>query len=111
MSDEEKKIVKLRWQPAEDLPTIYANHLQVSHAGMQDFFLIFGEAHAPAQALAGGEEEDIKEVAVRPVAKIALSPGTMIAISNAISMNIASYLTNQAKAKAHEAEDDDDSTN
>ncbi len=103
MAKTEVQAVKLRWDDNTGLPTVYANQAIVSHAGGHEFYLIFGEALVPAVVLQG---ESIEEVHVRPVAKIALTPQTMMRVADAVQQNVARFKeTAQALTKAEEAAD------
>ncbi len=74
------------------MPTVYANHLFVSHAG-PEFFLIFGVV-TPPFILPGDEAKfaELKEVEAAPVAKIAVSPESMLAMAKTIQTNVEKYL-------------------
>jgi len=76
--------ISLQWPERVDLPTIYANHLLISHAG-HEFFLIFGEVTPPVWTEATTERlRKSESIEIRPVAKIAISPEAMPAIVKAI---------------------------
>ncbi len=79
----EGKVIRLKWSPAEDLPTLYANHLLVTR-GETEVYLIFGSV-APPIALSPEELPD--EVSVKPVAKIVITPQVLKKIIGALTKN------------------------
>jgi hypothetical protein len=88
--------LRLKWPREIDLPTIYANHVYISHVG-PEFILIFGEAELPILVDPSPEElEEIGEVAIKPVVKLAVSPDAMMSIASVIQANIQKYLDKQA---------------
>ena len=84
----------LRWASADSLTTLYANHLIVSHAGDGEFYLTFGE---PPPLLVADFREAAnrgllpKEVTIKPVARLALSPKTMESVVRALTVNLANF--------------------
>jgi hypothetical protein len=90
-------VVEIRWDDVEALPTVFANHVVVTHASGDEFYLIFGEAGPPSALLRGERPSHIK---IRPVAKIALSPGSMMRIAAAIQQNAANW---QRKVETQDA--------
>jgi hypothetical protein len=82
--------VSLKWQPAEDLQTIYANQIMVSHSG-PEFYLVFGEVITPA--VSGHPFGPIPtELPVKAVVKIAITPPAMLEMANLINSNIDRFL-------------------
>ncbi len=79
--------VEVSWEDVASLPTTYANQAIVSHAGGNEFYLLFGEVMLPVTA--GLRGEGVDKVSVRPVAKIALSPSTMMRVAAAVQKNVA----------------------
>jgi hypothetical protein len=79
--------IPIQWGTADHLPTIYANQLFISHAG-PEFYLIFGEL-VPPIVLGEGKFPDIVEI--KPVAKIAVSPESMLRIAEAIANNVQRF--------------------
>lgn len=98
-SGQPKQAVKLEWEGIEDLPTVYANHIVVTHASGDEFYLVFGEAAPPTAFI---QRQTIDRVPIRPVAKIAVSPGSMLRIAQAISQNAQTFLES---ARAEQEED------
>lgn len=84
------KDVRVRWREGiEEMPTSYANHFFISHAG-PEFFLIFGAVTPPT--VLPGEEYEFEELEALPVAKIAVSPEVMIRIAVTIQDNVQKYM-------------------
>ena len=81
----------IRWGSADDIPTLYANQLFVSHAG-PEFFLIFGNITAPL--LVGEVEKDSlpEFLQVKPVARIAVTREQMLEFAKAIHQNVERFL-------------------
>jgi len=94
----ELKDIPVRWREGiEEMPTSYANHFFISHAG-PEFLLIFGVVTPPT--ILPGEEYLFEELKALPVAKIAVSPETMIRIAEAIQDNVRKYMeTRQLREK------------
>jgi len=92
----------LKWPDKVDLPTTYANHLFISHAG-PEFFLIFGEVTTPLRTQV--TPDDLKALGpleVKPVAKIAVSREAMPAIAEVIQENVGRFLAKKAKGEQQE---------
>lgn len=82
--------IRVRWREGiEEMPTSYANHFFMSHAG-PEFFLIFGVVTPPT--ILPGEQYLAEELKALPVAKIAVSPEVMIMIADAIQDNVRKYM-------------------
>jgi hypothetical protein len=82
--------IPVRWpEGIEGMPTSYANHLFISHAG-PEFFLIFGVVTPPP--ILPGEKYEIEDMEALPVAKIAVSPEVMIRMAGAIQDNVQKYM-------------------
>jgi hypothetical protein len=82
--------VTVRWaETVEQMPTSYANHLFISHAG-PEFFLIFGVVTPPA--VVPGSEHDFEDLQAVPVAKIAVSPETIVRMARTIEENVQKYM-------------------
>ena len=79
-------------EEAEKMPTSYANHLLISHAG-PEFFLVFGVV-TPPFILPGDEDRlaELEAVEALPVAKIAVSPEAMLLMAESIRANVERYL-------------------
>lgn len=83
--------VELRWEDASTLPTLYANQAYITHAA-GEFYLIFGEVQLPILLDTTREAPATRRVfAVKPVAKLALTPRTMKAILAAMSKNVGNF--------------------
>ncbi len=91
--------VKLQWEEAGDLPTLYANQLIISHVTGEEFYLVFGEASPPLGLVSG---EPIEAVNIRPVAKVAIASSAMVRLSAAIQQNVSQFLEVVREAKERE---------
>ena len=87
-NQEPTQVIELRWGDIDELPTLFANHVVITHASGDEFYLIFGEAGPPSEILRG---EPLSHIKIRPVAKIALSPGSMLRIAAAVQQNAANW--------------------
>ena len=76
------------WKKADNIPTVYANQLIISHATQGEFFLFFGEMTPPATVNPADYPEYLE---VTPVAKIAISPENMLRFAEVIAGNIESF--------------------
>ncbi len=99
-SGEEQKVVKLEWEEIEALPTVYANNVAVTHASGDEFYLIFGEAAPPTEMFRRGT---VQRIPIRPVAKIAVFPGSMLRIARAIYQNAQNFLEKTRTAEEEDA--------
>ena len=88
--------VKGKWKSADDIPSIYANNVYITHGGIDQFYLIFGEMEIPMNLGLGLEGEKMPEFFnIKPVAKIVLAPRAMLMIAEAINSNINKYLSSE----------------
>lgn len=88
----DRRKLPIRWPVDVDLPVIYANQLLISHAG-PEYMLVFGVLEPPMLVNpTEAELEKIKEVVVRPVAKIAISLEAMPGIAKVINTNVQNFL-------------------
>lgn len=95
---EEKIItIPLVWGDFEDIPTIYANEMFISHAG-SEFFIVLGEV-APISNL--NKETPPEHIEIKPVAKIAITPKNMLRFAKAIEENVSKF-----KDKSNSSESD-----
>ena len=86
---QEKTIaIKAKWASDTNLPTLYANHLMVSHANQNEFFLFFGQLTPPALHEPGVFP---KELEIVPIAKIVVAPENMKRFAEVISKNVENY--------------------
>jgi len=85
----EGKIVRLRWASADELETVYVNHVFISHHG-PEFYLVFAEADLP-MALSPEDLEGVDEIWIRPKVKLVLTPEAMISMSEAIRRNVQRF--------------------
>jgi len=71
-----EKQLRLMWGNPDELPVIYANQLQVTHAGGTEFHITFGHLTPPlTHGLSIDEIPD--KLNIKPVAKIVVSPDVM----------------------------------
>lgn len=91
----ESVAIRLVWGDSTSIPTIYANNLYITHAG-SEFFLIFGEM-SPIMEI--DIEKMPEELAIKPVAKIAITPENMLKFADVISGNVAKYKEKVEKSK------------
>lgn len=96
-TEEVAKVVKINWLPQDGLSTVYANHLIVSHTG-NEFYLVFGELVPPAPGKVP------EELDVIPVARVAVSPESMLRMMGALQKNVSGY---QQRLKEEHQDDDD----
>jgi hypothetical protein len=85
--DETEVLVPLRWGPTDEIKTVYANHLIITHAG-NEFYIIFGEM-PPVFDLTPENAPDFLEI--KPVAKISVAPENMKRFAAAIRENVEKY--------------------
>lgn len=81
--------IPVEWKSADDLPTIYANQLLITHAGRQ-VYLVFGEA--PVLLITGPEDPIPDTVYTRPVARIALTKESFVSFARAMQTNLERLL-------------------
>lgn len=82
----EKKI-RLVWGSNETTPVLYANHIQVSHAGETEFHITFG--HLPAPLTHGLSEDELPEkLSIKPLVTIVSSPDVMRAFVQVLKDNM-----------------------
>ena len=89
--DLRERRLRLRWRENEELTTLYANHVYVSHAG-NEFYLVFGEVVPPNIADESDFETLPEYLDITPVARIAIAPDAMLKIVGAISSNVEAYM-------------------
>lgn len=83
--------IKLRRSPTDDLETKYANHFLITFSGTE-FYLLFGEVVPPA-ILDENDLDNVPEfVDIKPVARLAVSPATMLKITEAINRTVRNSL-------------------
>ena len=103
MTDKKKpevkqKIIRLVWGSPDELPTVFANQLQVSHGGGPEFHIFFGHATPPLTY--GLEEAEIPDkLKIKPVAKIVVTPDMMRAIVRVLSENLENFDKTYGKGK------------
>ena len=86
--------IPIRWEYPDDLPTVYAGHIVIRHT-RNDFTINFFQIRDPSGTTAEQPKiiESQKHIAARCVARIAVSPGTMGEILEAMQDNYQKYLS------------------
>jgi hypothetical protein len=100
MPAEEKKTIekpiRLVWDSPEDVPVTYSNHLQVTHAGGNEFTIFFG--YLTPLLTHGLTEEEIAGLPdtmhIEPLTQIVVTPEFMKQIVEVFSKNLANYEKN-----------------
>ena len=100
-SAEVKQVVRLEWGDIGELPTIFANQVAVTHASGEEFYLIFGEASPPTEMFKPGK---LERVSIKPVAKIAIPPGSMLRIAQVIFKNAQNFIDRAGLGEEQDAE-------
>lgn len=84
--EEQQITIPLRWGDSSQIPTVYANHVLITHSG-GEFYLVFGEL-VPIN-IDKDDPPDFLEI--KPVAKIALMPDNMLRLAEIIQNNVDNY--------------------
>ena len=100
MSSEEKKFlekpIRLIWDSPKDIPVTYSNHLQVTHAGGNEFTIFFG--YLTPLLTYGLTEEEINNLpdtlTIQPLTQIVVTPEFMKRIVEVLTDNLANYEKN-----------------
>lgn len=91
------KIVRLTWGPGEDLPTLYANHMIVTHGGESEFHIVFG--HLTPPLIVPESPDDIPDtLTIKPVAKIVVTPDNMKKFIKAMISNLENFEKRELEA-------------
>lgn len=89
-----EKQIRIIWGSDEDIPTLYANNLVISHAGGSEFHLTFGHLIPPLTI--GLEEIELPDfVHIKPVARIVVGTEAMKKFVEVINDNYQKYLETQ----------------
>jgi hypothetical protein len=84
---EKEKMVRVVWGSNENTPVLYANHIQVSHAGETEFHITFGHLSPPLTL--GLEEHELPDkLTVKPLTTIVTSPDVMRAFVAVLAGNL-----------------------
>jgi hypothetical protein len=87
---EKEKTVRIVWGSNESTPALYANHIQVSHAGETEFHITFGHLSPPLTF--GLEEHELPEqLTVKPLVAIVTSPDVMKAFVRVLTDNLENF--------------------
>ncbi|MBN1637929.1 MAG: hypothetical protein JW866_03110 [Ignavibacteriales bacterium] len=88
-----EKAMRLVWGSPANLPVTYANHLQVTHAGGNEFHIFFGYAAPPLTA--GLTEDEIEampeKITITPLTNIVVTPDIMKTIVDVFNRNLENY--------------------
>ena len=91
-----EKTIRLIWGSTADLPALFANHIQVSHAGGNEFHIFFGHATPPLTH--GMEYDEIPDkIEVKTLTNIIVTPEMMKTIIEIFSSNYENYCKNFKK--------------
>jgi len=88
-------LIRLSWASADEIETIYVNHLNINHSG-PEFYLTFGELSLPPIM---DPEEVPKELRIKPKVRLAIAPEAMLTVLEAIQSNVETYLEKREKGK------------
>lgn len=86
--------VPLEWSEDEDIPTLYANQVLVSHGG-PEFFIVFGVVNPPANP-----SELPDSLKIKPQVRVVVSRDAMPSVVKALNDNLARYQRAVAQAQA-----------
>lgn len=76
--------IRLQWGQSEQAPTIYANHLYITHSG-NEFYLVFGELNPILEVDVDNPPDHLE---IKPTVKIAVATENMIKFAKAIQDNV-----------------------
>lgn len=78
--------IPLRWGDTTETPTLYANHLYITHSG-REFYLVFGEL-APVNI---DQDNPPDTLVIKPLVKIAIIPENMLKFIEVIRKNVDNF--------------------
>jgi hypothetical protein len=90
MAEEKEKTLRVVWGSNENTPVLYANHMQVSHAGGTEFHVTFGHL-TPPLTMGLGEHELPEKLSVKPLVTIVASPDVMEAFVAVLTSNLEDF--------------------
>lgn len=85
--------IPILWRDNETLDTVYANNLLITNTD-KEFYLIFGEFVPPFRY----DQPKPEYGEVKPLVRIAVTPETMLSISEAIQRTVKRYLEKLEKS-------------
>lgn len=88
--------VPLEWSDDDDVPTVYANQVLVSHGG-PEFFVVFGVVHPPANP-----NELPDALKIKPQVRVVISRDAMPSVVKALNDNLVRYSQAVARAQAEQ---------
>jgi hypothetical protein len=89
-TEKKEKQIRLVWGSVDELPTLFVNQVQISHAGGSEFHIFFGHA-TPPLTFGLAEEEIPDKITIEPLAKIVVTPEMMRAVVHVLSENLENY--------------------
>jgi hypothetical protein len=92
-TEEQSIQVPMVWGDWKNTQTTYANHLFITHQS-GEFYLVFGELSHP-MVIQPTQESIPDRVEITPVARIALTPETMVRFAEVIASNVNKFLETQ----------------
>ena len=101
-NQEKVRDVPLKWGANENVPVYYANQLFIGHTN-NEFYLVFGDVQVPL-LINPSKAEIPKELIIKPVARVMLTPNAMQEFTKAMNINLSSYLNMNAQ---EDTEDDE----
>jgi len=78
--------IPVQWGDTDEIPTLYANHLYITHSG-GEFYLVFGEL-APVNI---DQENPPDALEIKPLVKIAVIPENMRKFTEVIKKNVSHF--------------------
>jgi hypothetical protein len=93
-----EKMVRVVWGSNENTPVLYANHIQVTHAGRTDFHVTFGHLSPPLKM--GAEESELQDkLTVKPLVTIVTSPDAMRSFVAVLNGSLADFENGKNESK------------
>lgn len=101
LENDDSQVVQLPaiWGGLDDIPTLYANHLLITHTPDGEFFLVFGETATSAivNLKTGDDNESQQRPTIFPRIKIAVNSNAMIRMAEVINNNVGRFAARQAE--------------
>jgi hypothetical protein len=93
----EEKTIRIIWEEKPDnLPSFYANHLQISSGGETEFHITFGHLSPPLTF--GLEEHELPDqILIKPILEIIASPEVMRKFVDVFSAGLKMFEDRQAQ--------------
>jgi hypothetical protein len=91
--------VNLSWDNVDQLSTIYANQMYITHGG-KEFYLVFGEVVTPLFFdVPSGSSVTLP---VKQLVRVAVSFESMLEFTKTINQNVARFIQTQQEAQSSE---------